>query len=321
MYLDLLEPVKLGESVQWVRVRSAAPGNPLLLLIQQGPGLPMINEIGEFGRLLRLEAHFTVVYWDQRGCGLSLRAADGTRATLQAMARDAQQLLEVLSERFGPATVVGFSLGGAVAALAAANRPDLVEILVAVAPDVDGPAAESFAYDFALDMGRQRRDRKAIRQLEAIGRPPHLTPQAFTTRVRWASNFGGVRAGRSYNSMARSLVWSLLRSADYSLPDVVRTLRAVSTTQAALLAELATLDLARRVPRLERPVFMIQGRHDKVAPASALEQYAEVLEAPRKTLVWFEHSRHMPHFEEPEKFRRVLLQARSLVGADRCPSE
>ena len=41
MYPDLLEPVKLGESVQWVRVRSAAPGNPLLLLIQQGPGLPM----------------------------------------------------------------------------------------------------------------------------------------------------------------------------------------------------------------------------------------------------------------------------------------
>jgi len=66
MYLDLLEPVKLGESVQWVRVRSAAPGNPLLLLIQQGPGLPMINEIGEFGRLLRLEAHFTVPYGTRR---------------------------------------------------------------------------------------------------------------------------------------------------------------------------------------------------------------------------------------------------------------
>ncbi len=28
MYLDLPEPVKLGESVQWVRVRSAAPRDP-----------------------------------------------------------------------------------------------------------------------------------------------------------------------------------------------------------------------------------------------------------------------------------------------------
>jgi pimeloyl-ACP methyl ester carboxylesterase len=119
------------------------------------------------------------------------------------MARDTQQLLEVLSERFGPATVVGFSLGGAVAALAAANRPDLVEILVAVAPDVDGPAAESFAYDFALDMARRRRDRKAIRQLEAIGRPPHLTPQAFTTRVRWASNLVACEPGQPRSLQVR----------------------------------------------------------------------------------------------------------------------
>lgn len=83
MYLDLLEPVKLGESVQWVRVRSAAPGNPLLLLIQQGPGLPMINEIGEFGRLLRLEAHFTVPYGTRRSPLLG-RRSDGSRLGSEA---------------------------------------------------------------------------------------------------------------------------------------------------------------------------------------------------------------------------------------------
>jgi hypothetical protein len=83
MYLDLLEPVKLGESVQWVRVRSAAPGNPLLLLIQQGPGLPVINEIGEFGRLLRLEAHFTVPYGTRRSPRLG-RRSDGSRLGSEA---------------------------------------------------------------------------------------------------------------------------------------------------------------------------------------------------------------------------------------------
>src|ERR687884_2309442 len=83
MYLDLLEPVKLGESVQWVRVRSAAPGNPLLLLIQQGPSLPMINEIGEFGRLLRLEAHFTVPYGTGRSPLLG-RRSDGSRLGSEA---------------------------------------------------------------------------------------------------------------------------------------------------------------------------------------------------------------------------------------------
>jgi hypothetical protein len=60
-------PVQLGESTQWIRIRAANANNPLLLLVQMGPGLPMINEVPAFGRALSLEDDFTVVYWDQRG--------------------------------------------------------------------------------------------------------------------------------------------------------------------------------------------------------------------------------------------------------------
>ena len=59
---------------QWIRIRGANASNPVLLLIQQGPGLPMINEVRRFEHLLGLEQDFTVIYWDQRGCGRSLRA-------------------------------------------------------------------------------------------------------------------------------------------------------------------------------------------------------------------------------------------------------
>ena len=38
-----------------------------------GPGLPMINEVRTFERALSLEDGFTVIYWDQRACGRSLR--------------------------------------------------------------------------------------------------------------------------------------------------------------------------------------------------------------------------------------------------------
>ena len=38
MEIDLREPVQLGESTQWIRIRAANARNPLLLLVQQGPG-------------------------------------------------------------------------------------------------------------------------------------------------------------------------------------------------------------------------------------------------------------------------------------------
>jgi len=317
MDIDRREPVQLGDSTQWIRIRAANAGSPLLLLVQMGPGLPMINEVPAYGRALSLEDDFTVVYWDQRGCGRSLRSAGAARElSLEAMTGDTERLLALLCDRFDrPAVVTGFSMGATIAALATARRPDLVAALVTVGMDIDGPAIENNAYQFALAAAHARNSRRAIRQLEAIGPPPHLEPRQFATRGRWVANFGGVRTGHTYNSMARGLLASLLRSPDYSLADTVRAFRGITAAQAALLPELATLDLTHTLTRLNTPIVMAQGRRDQVAPPSVAERYAELLEAPGKQLVWFERSAHMPHLEEPGRFRQLLAQVRSGLPA------
>jgi pimeloyl-ACP methyl ester carboxylesterase len=311
MKIDTLEAVQLGDTTQWIRVRGTDPSNPVLLLIQQGPGLPMLNEVRRFERLLGLERDFTVVYWDQRGCGRSLRG-DKSDITVGLMVNDTVSLLELLRNRFDTkASVAGFSLGATVGVRAAAQRPDLVAALVAVGTDIDGVAAGNSAYDFALSTARQRANRRAIRQLEAIGPPPHLAVKQFGTRVRWASNFGGVTTDETYGAVVRGLLASLVRSSDYSPGDVVRTDRGVTSTQAALLPELATLDLVNCVPRADLPVVMVQGRLDQVAPSGAAQRYFDSLEAPTKELVWFENSAHTPHLEEPERYRELLMGVRA----------
>ncbi len=185
--------------------------------------------------------------------------------------------------------------------------------------DLDGVAAGTGAYDFALAAARQRGNRRATRQLEAIGPPPHLTAKQFATRVRWATNFGGVTTGETYATLARGLLASLVRSPDYSAGDVIRTIRGITATQAALLPELATMDLAATLPRLDVPVVMVQGRHDQVAPGAAAQQYASALQAPGKQLVWFENSAHTPHLEEPGKFRDLVMGVRaSQLASTHC---
>jgi len=312
MTIDTLEAIEVGGTTQWIRIRGAETSNPVLLLIQQGPGLPMINEARRFKHLLGLEQAFTVIYWDQRGCGRSLRGRQNRAGiSLEAMTRDTVSLLDFLRDRFGAKTyVAGFSFGATLGAYAAGQRPGLVATLVTVGMDIDGAAAGSGAYDFALSTARERSHRRATRQLEAIGPPPHLTSKQFTTRVRWATNFGGVTTGETYATLARGLVASLVRSPDYSAGDVIRTVHGISTTQAALLPELASMDLARTLPRLDVPVVMVQGRHDQVAPGAAAQRYASTLQAPDKRLVWFDNSAHTPHLEEPGKFRDLLLGIR-----------
>jgi pimeloyl-ACP methyl ester carboxylesterase len=315
MEIDEVEDVAINDTVQSIRIRSADGSNPVLLLIQQGPGLPMINEARRFERVLGLEQAFTVVYWDQRGCGRSRRTPrDLSEMTVSDMTDDTISLLEVLRDRFGRRShVAGFSLGATVAVCAAARRPDLFGAVVLVGADIDGVAAASNAYDFALRTARRRGKRRAIRQLESIGSPPHLTLRQFSTRVRWVVNFGGTTVDETYATLARGLVASLLGSPAYSVRDVVRTFRGMTETQAALLAEMATLDLAAAVPEVAVPVVMIQGRLDQVAPGEAAQRYADALRAPSTQLLWFEHSAHTPHLDEPARCRDVIMQLR---GAD-----
>jgi pimeloyl-ACP methyl ester carboxylesterase len=323
MAIDSLEGIQLGDTTQWIRVRGADVSNPVLLLIQQGPGLPMMNEARRIEHLLGLEKAFTVVYWDQRGCGRSLRnQKHPVNISVERMVDDTVSLVELLHDRFDEKIhVAGFSFGATIGAYAAARRPDLVATLVAVGMDIDGAAAGNSAYDFALRTARERGNGRATRQLEGTGPPPHLNAKQFATRVRWASNFGGVATNETYGSIVRELLVSLVRSRDYSVGDVIRTVRGITATQAALLGDIANMDLLRTLPRIDVPVVMAQGRHDRVAPGEAAERYADSLQAPSKHLVWFENSAHTPHLEEPDKFRDLLMQVRAGQLADTSNNE
>jgi len=312
MEIDTLERVQLGGITLWIRVRGADASNPALLLMQQGPGLPMINEARRLEHLLGLEKAFTVVYWDQRGTGLSSpslrKHPNRFEISVARMVDDTVTLLELLRYRFGGKTfVAGFSFGATFAAYAAVRRPELVAALVATGMDIDVPTADHNAYAFALAAARRRGNRRAIRQLEAIGPPPHTTVRQFITRARWVANFGGVATNANSSGILRALLVSLVRSPDYSAADVIRTVRGMAASQAALLPQLATTDLVRTVPRLDVPIVMAQGRLDQVAPGEAAQRFHDSLTAPSKQLVWFEKSAHTPHLEEPAKFRDLLM--------------
>src|SRR3954447_7917927 len=164
--IDTLEGVQLGGITQWIRVRGADASNPVLLLMQQGPGLPMISDRRRLERDLRLEDDFTVVYWDQRGTGLAApslrRNSNRFEISVAGMVDDTVALLQSLHDRFGAKTfVTGFSFGATFAVCAAARRPDLVAAVVATGMDIDVRAAEGHAYAFALDAARRGGNRHA----------------------------------------------------------------------------------------------------------------------------------------------------------------
>jgi esterase/lipase len=49
------------------------------------------------------------------------------------------------------------------------------------------------------------------------------------------------------------------------------------------------------------------GKHDYEVPSVLAEQYFNIIEAPKKELIWFENSAHFANIEEKEKFNALLI--------------
>ena len=95
-----LEKLNINQSTQWVLVRGKNQDAPLLIHVQQGPGLPMISEANEMEKRLKLENHFLVAYWDQRGCGKSFsKDIQPETINLAQMAEDIHRLHQISFEK------------------------------------------------------------------------------------------------------------------------------------------------------------------------------------------------------------------------------
>jgi proline iminopeptidase len=186
--IDSLESFDIDGSTQWALLRGDRSSRRVLLIVQQGPGLPLIHEASEIERQLHLESEAVVAYWDQRGTGRSCDVDPSTISVTRLVA-DVLAIVDALCTRLqvDQVDIVGFSLGATLATMAAAQNPARIGRIVAVGIDVDFAESERYAYAFARDEAVRRGDRRAQRQLDAIGAPPHDTSKKFMARVRWLS--------------------------------------------------------------------------------------------------------------------------------------
>jgi pimeloyl-ACP methyl ester carboxylesterase len=61
------------------------------------------------------------------------------------------------------------------------------------------------------------------------------------------------------------------------------------------------------VPRLDVPVYFMQGRHELTARGWFADEWISQLQAPIKRVYTFERSGHNADAEEPERFNELMI--------------
>src|SRR5690349_6903261 len=98
--VDTTMTLAIHRSQQRVRVCAAHAGLPPLLVVQHGPGFPVLHEVAKFQRRLHLEDEHLVVYWDRRGCG-NVPPSDAEHVSLLQEAEDLLAVVAWLADETG----------------------------------------------------------------------------------------------------------------------------------------------------------------------------------------------------------------------------
>jgi pimeloyl-ACP methyl ester carboxylesterase len=125
------------------------------------------------------------------------------------------------------------------------------------------------------------------------------------TARRLVGKFGGEYYGSRIGAFGVVLK-NFVFSREYTILDRINVFRGIFHSVAALFPELYKTDLFTQVPEVKIPMYFCLGRYDNEVPSVLSARYFETVKAPRKQLVWFERSAHLPNTEEKERFNAFL---------------
>ena len=301
---------------QGMFIQSKDATHPVLLCLHGGLPEYFLTERYPTG----LENDFTVVWWEQRGAGLSYSPdIPAETMTSEQFIADTLSVTSYLRNRFNKEKIylMAHSGGTFIGLQAAARTPELYYAYIGMAQTVHQLKSERLAYEYMLGRSKEAGDSRMVRDLEAA--PVTMTdgtPKAYLALRDRAMHRLGVGTTHDMKSVLSGVVWPSLRSPQYTLAEKIKMWRGKLSSGASVLwDEMLATDLAERVPELALPVYFFHGIRDYTVSYQLAKDYSERLRAPLKGFYTFDRSAHSPMLEEPEKTRRIMRQD-VLAGAN-----
>jgi pimeloyl-ACP methyl ester carboxylesterase len=299
--------VRVGGIDQWLTIRGADRRNPVLLILHGGPG-DATNPWG-YAAFRDWLKRFTVVQWDQRGAGKTLRQnggeAIGPTMTVDRMVQDGLELTDSIRAELHQQkiVIVGHSWGTVLGVLMAKSRPELFYAYVGTGQIGDTSARENaVAYAELLKREERLGNTTAVRELREVGPPPWNNSPGFLVKRRWAN-----RLENADVFLASTVGFALLAPGN-SLRDVNDWFDGQVLADEFLVSKGQIDKVGRATFRgdFALPVIVIQGADDFTSPGSLARAFVDSIRAPKKAFVTIQAAGHFAMFTKQREFLDAL---------------
>jgi proline-specific peptidase len=258
------------------------PGKAPLLLLHGGPGgaHDYMESMGELARGGR-----RVIMYDQLGCGKSPVPSNPDMWTVELFVEEVDVVRQALGlERLH---ILGQSWGGMLGMEYALTQPEgVVSLIICDSPgrmDLWVEEANRLRADLPPDVQETllKREQDGTTDDPAYEEACLVFYNRHVCRVPWSDS-----VSRSFAQMPNEVYMTMNGPSEFHC---IGTLR--------------TWDVTPRLGEITIPTLVISGRYDEATPKISKEVSDAI---PGAEWVLFEESSHMPHEEEPERFRQVV---------------
>lgn len=303
---------------QYLNIRGEDIANPVMIFLHGGPGSPMGFAAPYYQR--PIEKEFTVINYDQRGCGRTYYANNQStdNLTTEQLERDLDAIVDYARKRFGQEQVVimGHSWGTILGSRYVHDHPEKISAYIGVSQGVNNlyngkimlgenalALAGSSNKDDAAKLSAALERMKRVQTFDEMDLSDLMTVSSLSAEY--------LSCGEEMSSLGQ--IWTGLTSPYMNLTDV-RWFLNMSDTESFFSMEEELMreaffgfDLTEWSGEYEFPVYFISGSNDCAIPQEPTAAYYETITAPDKALVMIPNSGHSMFMDKPNEFAAAVL--------------
>ena len=300
--------VNINNSKQGMFIKGKNIHNPIILFLHGG--MPEYFLTKKFP--LDIEDKFTIVWWDQRGAGLSNNSKKGNdKITLELLIDDTVSVTKYLLIRFNKEKIflLGHS-GGSFLGIHVVNKnPELYLAYIGISQMSFQIKSEVIALEYMISEYEKIKDDKMLNKLRnVIIQEDKELPKDYVQIRDVAMHKIGIGTTHNMKNIINDIFLESLLFSEYTITEKIAFWAGKSKSGISVLwNEMIKKDLSVEIKKFKIPIYFLHGIYDYTCSYELSKRYFNVIDAPIKGFYTFENSAHSPHFEEPFKLKEILL--------------
>lgn len=298
----------INGSRQGMFIKSKNSDNPVLLYLHGGMPDYFLTEKYP----THLEDNFTMVWWEQRNCGISYNSDNSKESTtIDQLVDDTIELTKHLIKRFNKEKIylMGHSGGTFLGIHVIDKAPELYEAYIGVSQMSDQLSSERIAYDFILNHYKEMNNQKMVEYFQSISlNDNNEIPEAYLKKRDAVMHELGIGTMRNMRNIITDLFLPSIYFSEYTMAEKYNLWAGKSKSGISQnWEEMTRTNLIETKNDFKIPVYFFHGMYDYTCSYELAKKYFDKINAPIEGFYTFEQSAHSPLFEESEKMNRILI--------------